>query len=106
MPFTCSCGLECLTDEEAAAEYGEAATRPPSRPLAVSIKFRKYSFIVSLKDGRKLFVPMAWSPKLASATHAQRVHYTFVGGGVGIHWPDIDEDLSVRRLMVADGEPY
>jgi hypothetical protein len=102
----CSCGLECLTDEEAAAEYGEVVTQPPTRPRAVSIEFKRHSFIVNLKDGRKLFVPMAWSQKLANATHAQRVNYTFVGSGVGIHWPDVDEDLSVRRLMVADGEPY
>jgi hypothetical protein len=106
MPFTCSCGLECLTDEEALAEYGEFAAQPPLWPMAVSVKFDKNSFTVELSDARKLIIPIAWSPKLAKATTAQRANYTFVGRGVGIHWPDIDEDLSVRRLMVPDGEPY
>lgn len=55
--------------------------------------------MVSLVDGRKLEVPLAWFPKLLKATARQRNHYRLIGNGVGIHWPDIDEDLSVNGFL-------
>ncbi len=55
--------------------------------------------IVGLMDGRSISVPLAWYPRLAEATPAQRAHWQIAGGGFGIHWPEIDEDLSTEGLL-------
>ena len=106
MPYRCLCGAERLTEQEARSTREMQAKTAPKRPKARAVIFEGETFTVHLADDRQLTCPVAWSPLLANATAEQRAHYVFVGGGVGIHWPDIDEDLSVRRLMVADGEPY
>jgi len=54
---------------------------------------------VTLADGRRVSVPLAWSSRLLRATPAQRANWTLIGRGVGIHWPDVDEDISVRSLL-------
>ena len=54
---------------------------------------------VSLRDGRIISVPLAWYPRLMSATPAQRKNWSISGGGYGIHWPDLDEDLSTEGLL-------
>ena len=54
---------------------------------------------VRLKDGRTITVPLAWYPKLLDATPKERKNWTVAGGGYGIHWPDIDEDLSTEGLL-------
>jgi hypothetical protein len=54
---------------------------------------------VDLMDGRSITVPLAWYPRLLSATSEQRRHWEMAGGGYGIHWPDIDEDLSTEGLL-------
>ena len=54
---------------------------------------------VSLADGRELAVPLEWFPNLRDATPEQRSHWRFIGRGQGIHWPDIDEDISVAGLL-------
>ncbi len=54
---------------------------------------------VALMDGRTLSVPLAWYPRLANATPTQRAHWQLAGAGYGIHWPDIDEDLSTEGLL-------
>ena len=54
---------------------------------------------VSLFDGRTIAVPLAWYPRLADATPAQRRNFEISGGGYGIHWPDLDEDLSTEGLL-------
>jgi len=55
--------------------------------------------IVDLMDGRTISVPLAWYPRLASATAEQRAVWEICGGGYGIHWPQIDEDLSTEGLL-------
>jgi hypothetical protein len=55
--------------------------------------------MVDLMDGRSITVPLAWYPRLLSATSEQREHWETAGGGYGIHWPDIDEDLSTEGLL-------
>ena len=55
--------------------------------------------IVSLADGRRLAVPLTWFPRLAKATPGQLLNYELLGDGDGIHWPDLDEDLSVQGLL-------
>ena len=55
--------------------------------------------VVHLKDGRTLGVPITWFPKLLDATPAQRAAWQLIGQGSGIHWPELDEDLSVAGLL-------
>lgn len=54
---------------------------------------------VELMDGRAISVPLAWYPRLATASQAEREHWELAGAGYGIHWPDIDEDLSTEGLL-------
>lgn len=54
---------------------------------------------VTLADGRELAVPIEWSPRLRNATPEQRAKWRFIGTGQGIHWPEIDEDISVASLL-------
>jgi hypothetical protein len=54
---------------------------------------------VDLADGRTISVPLAWYPRLLRATPAERAHWQRSGGGYGIHWPAIDEDLSTEGLL-------
>jgi hypothetical protein len=54
---------------------------------------------VRLRDGRKISAPLAWFPRLAAASIAQRSHWESAAAGYGIHWPEIDEDLSVAGLL-------
>lgn len=56
-----------------------------------------------LADGRTISVPLVWSWRLANATEAQRNHFEILGNGEGVHWPDIDEDISARGML--DGIP-
>jgi hypothetical protein len=63
------------------------------------VKFSKDSLSVSLMDGRTITVPLAWYPRLFDATTAQQKNWRIAGGGYGIHWPDIDEDLSTEGLL-------
>ena len=61
---------------------------------------------VDLLDGRTIAVPLAWYPKLLHATQKQRTHWCLCGGGYGIHWPDIDEDLSTEGLLRGAPAPH
>jgi hypothetical protein len=61
--------------------------------------------IVDLTDGRELSVPMRWFPRLQNATPAQRADWELAGAGYGIHWPQIDEDLSVKGLLMGWAAP-
>ncbi|HVT03315.1 MAG TPA: DUF2442 domain-containing protein [Thermoanaerobaculia bacterium] len=57
------------------------------------------SLVVDLQDGRTISVPLAWYPRLLHATLEQRAEWVIAGAGLGIHWPEIDEDLSVAGLL-------
>ena len=57
------------------------------------------ALVVDLMDGRTITVPLTWYPKLLHAAPAQRANWTICGGGYGLHWPDIDEDLSTTGLL-------
>ena len=54
---------------------------------------------VDLVDGRTISVPLAWYPRLAHGSSAERSHWRFIGDGEGIHWPDLDEDISIEGLL-------
>jgi hypothetical protein len=71
----------------------------PSTALAKSVSFDDAMMHVTLRDGRVLLVPIAWFPVLRDATPQQRSKYEIGGGGVSLHWPDLDEDLSVAGLL-------
>jgi hypothetical protein len=60
---------------------------------------------VQLEDGRAISVPLRWYPRLAGATPAQRARWELAGAGFGIHWPEIDEDLSVEGLLLGRAAP-
>lgn len=70
-----------------------------ANPLAESVEFTADELIVSLLDGRKVSVPLSWYPRLAAADDKQRANWELLGDGQGIHWPDIDEDLSVSGIL-------
>jgi hypothetical protein len=61
------------------------------------------SIVAELADGRTISVPLAWSWRLEDATPEQRANWRLIGSGEGVHWPDIDEDISVRGML--DGVP-
>ena len=64
-------------------------------PLAQDVSFTDDDLIVSLVDGRKVVVPLVWFARLSNASKSQLESFEILGDGEGIHWPDIDEDLSV-----------
>ena len=68
-------------------------------PLAQEVKFTDHDMIVSLVDGRSVSIPLEWFPRLAKAAKAQLENYEILGDGEGIHWPDLDEDLSVEGFL-------
>lgn len=63
------------------------------------VSFAADSLNVSLMDGRTISVPLAWYPRLFRATQDQLKNWKIAGGGYGIHWPDLDEDLSTEGLL-------
>jgi len=70
-----------------------------SQPRAKSVLVSDDTLAVELIDGRFLSVPLAWYPRLTHASQAERENWQLIGGGEGIHWPAIEEDLSVEGLL-------
>ena len=73
-------------------------------PVARKVSFDENNMWVELADGRKLGVPLAYFPRLLNATARQRKNYTISGGGTGLHWEDVDEDICVESLMMGIGD--
>ncbi len=71
----------------------------PTTALAKSVKFDDEMMHVTFLDGRVLSVPLMWFPILRNATRKQRQNYEIGGRGVSLHWPELDEDLSIAGLM-------
>jgi hypothetical protein len=71
----------------------------PVTAFAKNVKFDEEMMQVTFTDGRILSVPLVWFPALRKATSRQRARYEIGGGGTSLHWPDLDEDLSVAGLM-------
>lgn len=71
-------------------------------PAILSVKFSEDSMHVGLGDGRIITIPLAWYPKLSDAAKEQLENYEISPSGYGIHWPDIDEDLSVLGFLFPD----
>jgi hypothetical protein len=70
-------------------------------PVAVDVEVSGTRLRVTLADGREVAAPIEWFPRLRDATAEQRRHWQPIGHGQGIHWPEIDEDISVRALLGA-----
>jgi len=76
----------------------------PSNAKATKLAFDENSFAVYLADGRILSVPLAFFPRLLHADQRQLERYELSGGGTGIHWDDLDEDISVEGLLHGVGD--
>ena len=72
---------------------------PKFEPLATGVRITAHALHVVLADGREVSAPLAWFPRLENADEQQRGNWRLIGGGVGIHWPDVDEDISVESLL-------
>ena len=70
-----------------------------SEALAVSVSCTTDTLAVVLSDGRTISAPLAWFPRLLDATARQRAKWELIGGGIGIHWEAVDEDISVASLL-------
>jgi hypothetical protein len=68
-------------------------------PLATSVTASDDALSVELSDGRSISVPLAWFPRLLHATTAERENWRLIARGEGVHWPDLDEDISVASLL-------
>lgn len=68
-------------------------------PFINTITISDDTITADLTDGRSISVPLVWSWRLANATPAQRKNFEIIGNGQGIHWPDIDEDISARGMF-------
>ena len=66
---------------------------------AINIAFENSKMIVFLEDGRELSIPLEWFPRLRKATEEQLNKWRFIGKGEGIHWEEIDEDISIEKLL-------
>ena len=69
-------------------------------PNAEVVSVTEDTLTADLADGRTISVPLAWYPRLVHATQQERDNWKLIGGGQGIHWPDLDEDLSVEGLIM------
>ena len=68
--------------------------------IAKRVKVTEGTLIVELQDGRAVSVPLAWYPRLAEGKPAERRRWELVGRGIGIHWPELDEDISIEALLL------
>ncbi len=80
-------------------------TTSPSDARALAAVVREDVLIVTLADGRRITVPLSWFPRLQCATPAQRQHLELRGEGQGIHWPEVDEDLSIEGILLGVKAP-
>jgi hypothetical protein len=80
-----------------------SSTVETSKAIARNVTVRNETLSVELVDGRLISVPLSWFPRLVHATRKERNTWRLIAGGRGIHWPDVDEDISVANLL--DGHP-
>lgn len=71
-------------------------------PLATKVSVNQNALHVILMDGREIYAPLEWFPRLAAATEPQRKNWRLIGNGLGIHWEDIDEDISIASLLATN----
>jgi hypothetical protein len=66
---------------------------------ATNVRLTSDALVVDLADGRTVSVPLAWYPRLLHGSPHERAHHRLIGDGEGIHWPDLDEDISVENIL-------
>jgi len=66
---------------------------------AIDVSFTKNSLHIILADGREISAPLEWFPRLRDSNEAARNNWRLIGHGIGIHWPTIDEDISIKSLL-------
>ena len=76
---------------------------PGADPRINQVRVTDETITAELAEGRTISVPLAWSWRLSQATPEQRANWRLIGSGEGVHWPDVDEDISVRGML--DGVP-
>jgi hypothetical protein len=76
-----------------------STSAPTETATAIDVKVTSDVLAVALSDGRVVSVPLAWYPRLAAATPRERRAWELIGPGIGIHWPLLDEDVSVQALL-------
>ncbi len=84
------------------SDLSQSKVRPVEQvqmPMIRNVHFPKDELEVELSDGRRVSIPLAWYPRLAGATKKQLKHYEISPSGYGIHWPEVDEDLSVHGFL-------
>jgi hypothetical protein len=80
-------------------------TAAGTEPLIRDVRVTRSEIVAHLADGRVISVPLAWSWRLSDATPAQRANFRLIGAGQGIHWPDVDEDISVEGMLQGSPAP-
>lgn len=75
------------------------STTEISVPEAMSVAVTEDTLTTELSDGRTISVPLSWYPRLVHATPEEKSNWELIGGGQGIHWPDLDEDISIEGLL-------
>lgn len=68
-------------------------------PIATSVKVNQNELVLTLEDGRTLTIPLSWYPRLFHGTKKERSNFNLIGNGRGIHWPELDEDISIEGLI-------
>lgn len=91
--------MSILADQQPKSKMPFRRAYRPTTALAKSVQFDTEMMHVTLTDGRIVSVPIIWFPLLRDATPHQRENYEIDGGGISLHWPDIDEDISVAGLL-------
>lgn len=76
-----------------------------SEPRIVSVEITDSTLTVTFADGRTVSVPLAWSWRLSEATERQRQNFEIIGSGQGVHWPDVDEDISATGMLSGTPAP-
>ena len=71
-------------------------------PKIIDLSFTADSLQVILADGREVSAPLEWFPRLRDANEKQRKNWRLIGGGIGIHWEEIDEEISVKSLLTVN----
>ena len=76
-----------------------SGTNSLDEPRVTGVRSNSSTLIIAFEDGRSIHLPLVWYPRLFRATQSQRNHWEFIGPGIGVHWPDVDEDLSAAGLL-------
>ena len=70
-----------------------------SQARAQRVSLTDDTIVIELIDGRTITVPLTWYPRLAHGTHVERANWRMIGEGEGLHWPELDEDISIEGLL-------